>query len=606
MSSFSEAFTSARGEPAARPSLFWYAAAIAAGLLIPCLVVAVGLMARLLEQRGIDHSPVSLGTHLAIPIPASWLILSPLVQLTYLVGLSLVLALVFALATWGHRRGSERRSRAVIAKLHRDLLRQSLRRAEIEGAISQRERAKALIEDRFPQLARGLVAWWQAIPRSVLLLAGSVIVALLVNVPLASLAVISGLLLWQFYRWLRGRAESETTAWEVPRSRRRLVDLVSQAPLLAKTHTGGAADQAYQAELDLLMQQIALQQSSRSRLVPLLSIAIALTIALLILGLGVNLLTPESSLSVSSALVLGLALGGAIAGATRLSEAIAGARAAGEAADAVYQFLRVSDDAAPSEQRVGLAGIRDAILVEDVELNVEGDTPILSGVSLEFRPGELVALMGTRPVSALALAELILGIGRPNRGRILLDGIDLKDVHPRSLSKVVLWVGADGPISEGTLLENIAGEDARAEPRDVMAVIHSLGIENLLTRLEDGLQSVLGAGDRRLSAEEKYAIGIARAVLHRPPIIVVQEPPPPVEDFVGDRPMDALRTLAADSSLVLVLPRRLTTLRAADRVVLLNGPKLAGEGKHNDLLQSSDLYRHLNYLLFNPYRTTLG
>jgi ATP-binding cassette subfamily B protein len=53
---------------------------------------------------------------------------------------------------------------------------------------------------------------------------------------------------------------------------------------------------------------------------------------------------------------------------------------------------------------------------------------------------------------------------------------------------------------------------------------------------------------------------------------------------------------------VLVLPRRLTTLRTADRVVLLNGPKLAGEGKHNGLLQSSDLYRHLNYLLFNPYR----
>ncbi len=603
MSLFSEAFASARRESVARPSLGWYLCAVAAGLLVPCLVVSVGLIARLLEQRGLDQSPVRLGTHLAIPVPSSWLLESPLVQLTYLVGLSLVLAFAFALATWGHRRGSERRSRAVTEKLHRELLRQSLRRAEIEGAISQRERAKTLIEDRFPQLGRGLIAWWQAVPRSVLLLIGSVIVALLVDIPLASLAVISGLLLWQFYRSLRVRADNETTVWELPRSRRRLVDLVSQAPLLAKTHTGGAADQAFQAELDQLMQQIASEQASRNRLLPLLSIAISLLIALLILGLGVNLLTASSSLSVSSALVLGLALTGAIAGSTRLTQAITGAATAGEAARVVYQFLRVADDAPPSEQRVGLAGIRDAIVIQDVELAVEGGGPILSGVSLEFRPGELVALMGTRPVSALALAELMLGIGRPNRGRILVDGIDLKDVHPRSLSKMVLWVGADGPISEGTLLENMVGEDSAMDPHDVMAVIQELGIDELLARLEDGLQTVLSADDRRLSSGEKYAIGIARAVLHRPPLIVVQEPPAPTDELGGDRALEALRRLADGSSLVLVLPRRLSTLRAADRVVLLNGPKLAGEGKHNGLLQSSDLYRHLNYLLFNPYRT---
>jgi ATP-binding cassette, subfamily B, bacterial len=411
------------------------------------------------------------------------------------------------------------------------------------------------------------------------------------------------LLLWQLYRALRTRAEDETTVWELPRSRRRLVDLVSQAPLLAKTHTGGAASQAFEAELDQLMQQIAAEQSARSRLVPLLSIAISLLIALLVLGLGVNLLAPASSLSVSSALVLGLALTGAIAGATRLTQAVAGSPVAGDAARAVYQFLKVPDDAAPSEQRVGLATVRDAVVVQDVELDVEGGGPILNGVSLEFRPGEMVALMGTRPVTPLALAELILGIGRPNRGRIVIDGIDLKDVHPRSLSKIALWVGADGPISEGTLLQNIIGEDASTDPREVTTLIDSLGIDNLLARLEDGLQTALSAGDRRLTNEEKYAIGIARAVLHRPPLIVIQEPPPTADELGGDRTIEALRKLCNDSSLVLILPRRLTTLRAADRVVLFNGAKLAGEGKHNGLLQSSDLYRHLNYLLFNPYRS---
>jgi len=602
LSIFSGAFASARRDPAGRASTGWYFCAIATGLLIPGLVVVVGVIARLLEKRGIDQSPVQLGSHLVVPIPQAWLVQSPLLQLSYLVLIALLLSLAFAIFNWGHRRGSDRRSRGVVAKLHRELLTQSLRRAEIEGAIAQRDRAQVLIDRKLPQLSRGLIAWWQAFPRSLLLLVGSVTVALLVNVSLASLAVIGGLLLWQLYQWLRLRMEDETTAWELPKSRRRLVDLISQAPLLAKTYTGGAADKAFEGELDLLMQRIAMGQSSRSRLVPVMSFAVSLVIALLVLGLGVNLLTADSGLSVTSALVLGLALGSAVAGAIRLAEATKGSSTADEAARAVYQYLRLSDDAMPSEQRVGLAGLRDAVVFRDVSLSVEGNESILSGVSLELRPGEMISLMGSRSVSALALAELLLGIGRPSRGRIMFDGIEINEIHPRSLAKNVLWIGADGPISEGTLLQNLVGEGGEGVNDDITSVIESLGIDSLFKRFEDGLQTILSAEDPRLSVDEKYAVGIARAVVHRPPIIVVQEPPASMDELVGDRALVALRKLADEKSLVIVLPRRLPTLRASDRVVLLSGPKLAGEGKHNGLLQSSDLYRHLNYLLFNPYR----
>ena len=80
------------------------------------------------------------------------------------------------------------------------------------------------------------------------------------------------------------------------------------------------------------------------------------------------------------------------------------------------------------------------------------------------------------------------------------------------------------------------------------------------------------------------------------------EPPPPAEHLAEDPCLQAFRKLVENGTLVVILPRRLQTLRSADRVVLLNGPRLVGEGKHADLLASSDLYRHLNYLLFNPYR----
>ncbi len=595
-------FRTALREPEGRASLLWYLAAVAAGLLVPCVIIVVGLIAMLLDEEGLRVSPVSIGTYVAVPIAESFIALPPLVQLTYLVVIALMMAISFSLAIWIHRKGADARSRAVTLGLHRDLLRQSLRRAEIEGAVAQRSRAQVLIEQRLPQLTRGLSSWSRAMPRSLLMVIGCVSLALMVNIPLASLAVISGLLLWQLYRALRQRIENESTAWELPRARRRLVNLISQAPLLARTQSGGAADQAFMNELEALYRRIEVQQNHRGSLWPIMAFAASFAIALLILGLGVNFFDPTSGLSLASALVLGLSLTGAVAASTRLVQAISAAATADEAARSVYQYLEIFDDAPPSEQRVGLAGLRDKVEMVDVTLGDVGGDVILANISLQLRPGTLVALLGTDSVSTFSLAELLLGIGRPGQGRISIDGILLRDIHPRSLVKNVLWIGADGPLSEASVIDNIAAGHSNIDPHDIMVATQQLGIYDSLMRLSEGLHTILTPNESRLSAEERYAIGISRAILHKPPIVVVEEPPLPPEELATDNCLAALKTLVAEKSLVVILPRRLQTLRMADRVLLLNGSKLAGEGKHAELLQSSDLYRHLNYQLFNPYR----
>ncbi len=600
----SSTFRSARRESAGRGTVWWYFTAVTSALLVPCLIVVAGLIAVLLNEKGLRASPVQLGTFLGVRIPTWFLEWPPLTQLTCLVGFALVLAIVFSFAIWAHRYGAYARSRAITMKLHRDVLAQSIRRAEIEGAVAQRARAEVLIEQRLPQLTRGLSSWWRSMPRSLLMVIGCVAVALLVNIPLASLAVISGLLLWQLYRALRQGIENETSAWETPRSRRKLVNLLGQSPLLARTQSGRGSDQAFIAELETLYRRLELQQKLRGRLWPIMSLAASLAIAVLILGLGVNLLDSLSGLSLPSALVLGLSLVGAVAGAIRLSQAMTASVTADEAAHSIYQYLEIVDDAAPSEQRVGLAGLRDHVELADVTLTEPGGDAILSNLSLQLRPGTLVAVLGTHSVSTLSLAELLLGIGQPTHGRISIDGISLRDIHPRSLVKNVLWIGADGPLADASVLDNIAAGHSDVDTHDIMQVTQQLGIYDSLTRLTDGLQTVLTPGDTRLTEEERYSIGVARALLHKPPIVVVEEPPLPPEELATDNCLAALRQLVSEKSLVLILPRRLSTLRMADRVLLLNGPKLAGEGKHNELLQTSDLYRHLNYQLFNPYRAS--
>jgi ABC-type multidrug transport system fused ATPase/permease subunit len=381
--------------------------------------------------------------------------------------------------------------------------------------------------------------------------------------------------------------------------------------MMARLQAGGLADQAYEAELEALDRRIAGDDARRGRLWPVMMMAGGVAIAVMLLGLGLNTLQGEQGLSLPSALVLGLALTGAALAAARLSELKRQLRHSSKACESVYLYLQPNSEVSPSEQRVGLGGLRDCVTMEDVSLQDSAGKAILRDLSLSLRPKSLVAFLGTEEISTRALLELLMGFGRPHRGKVQIDGISLLDVHPQALAKNVMWVGPDGPLWEGSLRENLmAGVDRSVDNRDMVETLERLGIYERITRLPEGLETIiepgsnLGSGDDSdsLGTDVRYAVGIARAMLHRPPIVLAKEPPAPTEHVNEDPCLNALRELADAGSLVVVLPHRLKTLRSCDRVMLLNGPNLVGEGRHTELLNSSDLYRHLNYLLFNPYR----
>jgi ABC-type transport system involved in cytochrome bd biosynthesis fused ATPase/permease subunit len=194
----------------------------------------------------------------------------------------------------------------------------------------------------------------------------------------------------------------------------------------------------------------------------------------------------------------------------------------------------------------------------------------------------------------------------PSEGRVTIDGIPLREVHPQALARNVMWIEPSGPVWDGTIQENLRGSDDSINSGDLVDALEEVDVYEHLNRLPDGLNTIITAGDSMLGVESTYALATARALLHKPPILLAMEPPPPAEHLAEDPCLKAFRKLANSGTLVVMLPRRLQTLRSADRVVLLNGPRLVGEGKHADLLASSDLYRHLNYLLFNPYRHQKG
>ena len=596
--------TQPRSEPEGVGVALSYVWIIPSALLVPVLVVLVGLIAVLLNSGGLSHPVARLGSGLAVPISQRIAQQSALTQLTELVAISGAVAILFSLSIWLLRRTADTRANLVVKSLHKQVLKQSLNRAEVEGAAAQFVHADALIGNHLPKVQQALSLWYRVIPHRIVILVGCLIVAMMVDVWLALLAIVSGMLLWRLFYKLRHEDESSYLTWEVPRARSRMAEIVGQAPLLARMQSKGLADQTFLSELETLYQRLDAEDRRLGRIWPLLFCAITAAIAIMILGLGVNVFDADADngLGVPAALVLTLALSGAFAASIRLIALAEQLQLSSESSSLIYQYLQQSSAVSPSESRVGLAGVRYGVEIQNVTLGNPGGTPILTNLSLRLTPGSMVALLGTDSVSSRALVELLMGFGQPISGQITVDGIRLRDVHPQALAKNVMWIEPAGPIWNGTIQDNLRGNNDSINNLDVVNALKEVDVYDRLDRLPEGLHTIVSSGDPQLSVEATYALATARAVLHKPPILLAMEPPPPGEHIPDDPCLQALRKLADQGSLVVILPRRLQTLRMADRVVLLNGPRLAGEGKHADLLGTSDLYRHLNYLLFNPYR----
>lgn len=579
----------------------WYVAAAAAALLVPAVIVISGLVAKLLADGGLFDSPVTLGRMLHVPIPAALVAKEPLDQLLWLVGSGLALASLQALALYFFYRGLYARSRNVSRKLHERVLGTSIQVATAEGISAQRSRTRLLIEKRLPMVHQRLIGWWRAMPRSVLLAVSCILLAISVDVWLTTLAIISGLIVWRLYRWLEHVGDQKAATFDLPTIRRRLVEAVQTAPLIARVRGDETPVDESGGPLGRLMEVAQMRDNQRARLVPAVTVASALVVSLLVLALGGAMLDADSDLGLPGALVLALSLSGAVAGATRVIRSLSRLNSFREAAGAVYEFVDRAHESRTTE-RMGLAGLRHAIELSNVTLPDSSGRPLLSGLSLRLEPGTVVALLGTEPVAVGALVELLLGFGQPKTGHVLVDDIAIHDLHERWLSKQVLWIGRSGPLWSGTINDNLSFASAIPDSGQISDATRRAGVYDRLQSLGDGFSTLVTADDGRLDDSARYGLAIARALIRKPAVVIVQEPPA-VPGSLNDEPaIDALCELAREGSLVVILPQRQRTLRMADRVVLLNGGRLAGEGRHEELLASSDLYRHLNYVLFNPYR----
>ncbi|QIZ37200.1 ABC transporter ATP-binding protein [Saccharopolyspora sp. ASAGF58] len=230
------------------------------------------------------------------------------------------------------------------------------------------------------------------------------------------------------------------------------------------------------------------------------------------------------------------------------------------------------------------------ILLHDVEFAYD-EAPVLAGVNLELQPGTVTALVGPSGAGKSTLAKLLVRFHDVTGGSITLGGVDLREMEPETLYRRVGFVFQDVILLRGTVAENIALANPDAAMADIEHAAQAAQIHDRITALPRGYASEIGV-DAELSGGEAQRLSIARALLADAPVLVLDEATAYADPDSEALIQQALSTLAAGRTL-LVIAHRLATVRDADRIVVLDEGRVAEQGSHTELLEADGRYARM-------------
>jgi ATP-binding cassette subfamily B protein len=223
--------------------------------------------------------------------------------------------------------------------------------------------------------------------------------------------------------------------------------------------------------------------------------------------------------------------------------------------------------------------------------------PALNGFTLKVRPGERVALVGPSGAGKSTVLRLLLRFYDPDAGRILIDGVDLRDADPVQARARLALVAQEAPLFSGSVRDNILFGAPGASAEDVEAAARAAQAADFVQALPHGFDTVVGEHAKTLSGGQRQRLAIARALLRRAPILLLDEATSAL-DAENERLVQEALHEAMRGRTTLVIAHRLATVLEADRIVVINEGCVVEEGTHADLLARGGLYAHLARLQF--------
>ena len=274
--------------------------------------------------------------------------------------------------------------------------------------------------------------------------------------------------------------------------------------------------------------------------------------------------------------------------------------AAGAAERLVEMLRQESDIVAPENPDALPEPPEGAIALENVTFSYPSrpDEPALIDYSLSVKPGERVALVGPSGAGKTSVFNLLLRFYDPSQGAVRLDGMDLRQTEPGEARARFGLVPQDPAIFAADAWENIRFGRPVASDEDVRAAARAAGAEGFLDALPEGFATFLGEKGMRLSGGQKQRIAIARSILRNPVILLLDEATSALDAESERAVQQALDTLMAGRT-TLVIAHRLATVQKADRIVVMQEGRVVAEGSHDSLVAEDGLYARLAALQFD-------
>ena len=244
-----------------------------------------------------------------------------------------------------------------------------------------------------------------------------------------------------------------------------------------------------------------------------------------------------------------------------------------------------------------LRGERGHVRLENITFGYEPGRPVLKAVTLEARPGETVALVGPSGAGKSTLVSLILRFFDPWEGRVMVDGMNVRDVRLASLRANVALVLQEPFLLPLTAAENIAYGRPEASRDEIVAAAVAANADEFIRRLPEGYDTVIGERGATLSGGEKQRLAIARALLKDASILILDEPTSALDAETETSLLEALERLMAGRT-TFIIAHRLSTIRNADRIVVLEDGQVVEAGSHQQLIAAQGHYQRFHSLQF--------
>jgi ATP-binding cassette subfamily B protein len=220
------------------------------------------------------------------------------------------------------------------------------------------------------------------------------------------------------------------------------------------------------------------------------------------------------------------------------------------------------------------------------------DVDALAGIDLRIAPGEAVAVVGRSGAGKSTLVGLLLRFYDPSEGRVLVGGQDVRDLDPAWLRGQIATVLQEPTLFSRSVAENIAFGGDAADAAAIAAAGRIACADEFIDRLPDGFATAVGDRGVQLSGGQRQRLAIARAVVRRPSILILDEATSALDGELESIVQESLRALDYRPT-TLIIAHRLSTVASVDRVVVLDGGRIVGSGRHEELVQSSAFYRQL-------------